>query len=870
MTEIKTIQTEVKEFVAKLPYWQRPLLFHSINSAGARHEVVQSSYMHLLAETKLSKDPLEQPTIDLPDFFGTSDGSAEFKNLRLKEVKDIENVNALRPKQRLTFGPNLTVIFGCNGSGKSGFARLLNTAFYSRGDRTILQNIFAAKTNDPPKATFVFQDGTEQPNEIGFPQGKTAPEFRNFAVFDSKSVLVHLNERNEVYVPPRVVDIFEKLATLVSEVTVLIDGEIQKRTKPSTLSAFFEGVSPIKAAIDGLKASTDLEAVKKLSEFKPEEIERGKQLEIEIAKLKVQDVDARKKELGGIKDVISSMKKNIESIESHFSNHPVTHYKNVIETHQRLKKDAEAVGAKQFEDTRFQSIGSPTWKTFLNSAQSYAQTQVDDHGHTYPRQGDSCILCRQALTSEAVTLIERYWQYLSGEAETKVKTSGQTLQSETRTLGALTLQKLISDSSASKWIAVADPILSNELISFIDSRISEIEKLSKALETASWSEFVLVKALDFTRLTTLEQRLDKEIADLNATKLKEEENKLQAELTVLKHREKLAEYYTQIETYVLNQRWLDLARETRRKITTKAITDLQKKLHDELLNKKYKLLFHQECQELKAPYQINLEQKGVSGKTLRQLSVEGFQPGQVLSEGEQRAIALADFFTEIEISGIRAGIIFDDPVNSLDHERKETIARKLVRASKTRQVVVFTHDLGFIYDLKNEASKLSGVDFTFHWVERLLQETGVVSLGTNKSLEKEHLEPTKAELKHKEAVAASDAGDRERLVTEGMALLRSSYEAFIIMELFNGTVVRFDRQIKFANLKEVHAPRDHAVAVYSKYSYVSGFIPGHLHSDEYTGTQPTVQVLETEIAAYKELRQKCRSERKLAMASDLG
>ena len=96
-----------------------------------------------------------------------------------------------------------------------------------------------------------------------------------------------------------------------------------------------------------------------------------------------------------------------------------------------------------------------------------------------------------------------------------------------------------------------------------------------------------------------------------------------------------------------------------------------------------------------------------------------------------------------------------------------------------------------------------------------------------------------------------------------MGLLRSGYEAFTIMELFNGTVLRFDRQVKYAQLKEVHAPRALAVAIYDKLAYVSGFIEGHLHSDGYTGTQPTVQLLEAEIAAYKELRQKYRADKKL-------
>ena len=39
----------------------------------------------------------------------------------------------------------------------------------------------------------------------------------------------------------------------------------------------------------------------------------------------------------------------------------------------------------------------------------------------------------------------------------------------------------------------------------------------------------------------------------------------------------------------------------------------------------------------------------------------------ILSEGEQKATALALFISEISLSNNKSAIIFDDPVNSLDH-----------------------------------------------------------------------------------------------------------------------------------------------------------------------------------------------------------
>lgn len=47
----------------------------------------------------------------------------------------------------------------------------------------------------------------------------------------------------------------------------------------------------------------------------------------------------------------------------------------------------------------------------------------------------------------------------------------------------------------------------------------------------------------------------------------------------------------------------------------------------------------------------------------------------------------------------RSTIEFDDPVTSLDHQRRGNVADRLVEFAKDRQAVVFTHDGSFTGDL---------------------------------------------------------------------------------------------------------------------------------------------------------------------------
>src|SRR5437016_3443992 len=59
----------------------------------------------------------------------------------LVSVTHNRGVNALAPDQTITFGTNLTVIYGPNAAGKSGYIRILKRACRSRFTEEILGNV---------------------------------------------------------------------------------------------------------------------------------------------------------------------------------------------------------------------------------------------------------------------------------------------------------------------------------------------------------------------------------------------------------------------------------------------------------------------------------------------------------------------------------------------------------------------------------------------------------------------------------------------------------------------------------------------------------------------------------------------------------
>ena len=90
---------------------------------------------------------------------------------------------------------------------------------------------------------------------------------------------------------------------------------------------------------------------------------------------------------------------------------------------------------------------------------------------------------------------------------------------------------------------------------------------------------------------------------------------------------------------------------------------------------------------------------------------------RVFSEGERTALGLAAFFTEASLDGSQSALILDDPVNSLDHIRRELVAARLAAFAEDRQVIMFTHEVAFVADLKKAADR-QGVSVTERSVAR--------------------------------------------------------------------------------------------------------------------------------------------------------
>jgi ABC-type glutathione transport system ATPase component len=229
-----------------------------------------------------------------------------------------------------------------------------------------------------------------------------------------------------------------------------------------------------------------------------------------------------------------------------------------------------------------------------------------------------------------------------------------------------------------------------------------------------------------------------------------------------------------------------------------------------------------------------------------------------LSEGEQKVIAIADFFAEMQLSEVNRGIIFDDPVNSLDETRKSKIAKRLVEQGASKQIIIYTHDLVFVSSLIGHCSDLN-INHNCHWIENRDGKPGQVWLNNSPSYEKvyRNAEPAK---KHY-AQAKKDACppmQREFLLKSGFTALRTCYEVLVINDLFKNVVQRFNERVSVDSLSSVYFDATLIEELQDSFAQCCRYMEGHTHSDKYAYNKPDSTNLNQEILRYEAIRTKIR------------
>jgi hypothetical protein len=224
---------------------------------------------------------------------------------------------------------------------------------------------------------------------------------------------------------------------------------------------------------------------------------------------------------------------------------------------------------------------------------------------------------------------------------------------------------------------------------------------------------------------------------------------------------------------------------------------------------------------------------------------------QVLSEGEQTALGLAGFFTEVYFDDSRSAIILDDPVCSLDHVRREYVARRLAELAVDRQVIVFTHDVSFVADLRRAADH-EEVQFTERSVVRRGDQPGLCQQrhpwkSKDVKARLAQLETELARIRSNAAEWDSDTYDKEAADWAGR--LSETWERTLNLEVVGKVVDRTTLEVRprmFRVLARITEDDDKEFQ--ESYARCSPWARRHDKSPELNYVAPTVDEMAAELS----------------------
>ena len=646
-------------------------------------ETVEEAYQLFRQEKSLDDRTL--PVVPKLETSTSSDDKEE--PLVITRLADVHGVNAIVPGSIIEPHEGLTILYGENGTGKTGYARIFKTLGASRTADSILSNV-DEDSPEPVSAKVEYRVGPTTGNLDWHGESGKSP-FTRMSIFDSRAVNIHVDDDIEYVYTPAVLSLFEHVIAGLRGVQEKIDAKVRELRSGSQapLLSRFPRESTVYPFIETLGASSDLAELKKQASTDPE-------VETKIEKLRETIAALEANTLGlqiSSREIAERALREGETACKTWAGFDVERRSSLIAKHAELTADYKTFRTELFASADLPAEPEETWESFVRAGADYRE-HLDQLG---AHDDSRCLYCRQELSTDATELLMKYKQYIED------KISGD-LTETARLLKELEAPLLAVQTSSIARLLDEVKSPSGEVPAFVSdlqAAASENESVRSAIAVGGPLPDGTDPAGRQARISVTRGSVSEELTQLREQSQNRDETlrKRRAELVEKSASAELTNSWSAIEARVHDAKQADRLSTFSGAIPSlsRAVTTLSKDASNQLINNSFEDLFHEECRALRAK-ELKLQFVGREGRAQRRKVIGGkHKPSKIFSEGEQKVLAIADFLAEARLAGIAAPVVFDDPVSSLDYRRIDEVAERIAKLSEDTQVLVFTHDILF-------------------------------------------------------------------------------------------------------------------------------------------------------------------------------
>lgn len=853
-----SVQDQLWSWARQLKPWQSDLarrLFQSSTLSPEETSEVKSillTSIGTIGPNELQIKPITLEEKDIPRL------ASRTGSTRISRLYNLENIGAIEPNQRLDFDLNgLTVVYGDNGTGKSSYARVLKEACRASDRSTkILPNIFTT-----PNTT----QTTEGRSKIEFDQNgliqildrksntPPSPDLSTISVFDSGCADVYLSTPNTIAYTPQILSIFKRLAETQERIHAELQDDTDKLrlTKPSF--GELENNPYAKSWIEAIDEKTSDDEIRSFTNLSPSEKERLRTLETSLQDSSEEDssktITRLQRAITEATRIKKALSHSLQSIPSNIASN-IEHCQREIESAQA---DVRRLSASFSPDTIHPNSSSPLWRALWSATNDYCNSLPRSAPAADSNDGQShCPLCLQELLGETRSRFRDIRELTSGIIEKNLKQCQIALDTQIQKISSI----IIPTINPTDYLIFEDSPAIEKSISEFTAFVSNTKSaMEAAILTKDWSKIPTPYPPPTKHIDTWIEDTEARLTLTRSLVSPESRALLQREWHALQTRNQLS---LRIDDLVklppILQKTSRLSK-AQAALSTKSLTQAQTRLTDLVVTEELRRCLSSELKLLNLEHlNVKINSRGVKGKTVIEIqpnSSTSYKLSDILSEGETRALTLAFFLAEVTSGAHDGGVIFDDPVSSLDHERRDNVARRLAKEASARQVIVFTHDIVFLHMLRRHA-ETEGSRFKEQVIRRSSGRVGVTDSDVPwkaMSCEKQqgYLRNKIPELR--KAESSGNADTYAELAKHWLGMLRSSWERAVEDKLLGGVVSRFNPEVHTKKLSAVRVTADLIKAVNEGMTTCSNWV--HDQAMAINSAPPTADELEAQLNKYK-------------------
>lgn len=728
----------------------------------------------------------------------------------IREIQQVCNIGLIAEAPPIKLSPGLTVFYGYNASGKTSLYKAIANCLGVASHEVANVNTAVLK---PARVQLLVEDAGANAVELVWPS-KNIREGRTVKCFDSavSLSLVRDPQENTFSLVHLKQEYFALLAEAFADLASQLDARRQYigKRRIEIEKAIGTGTPELVSVIGSL-SEEHLEN----ASISDEERKHLGDLQAKLTKLENEDLHAK---ITAFANDISRIDQILESVA----------------TRQICEEDAQSTWRLRYDVTYFQGLegslrnlsecnkvldsraaalqdrlpsswpGDPLWMRFVNAALEFVQSLELAEQSQYREQ--QCPYCQQTLSSESRKLLACY-ETFRGETKTRRDAAEASLTDALRDIESaiakvttipsiqhlMTAETQAADKEGTFDLSCLHRTLSQILQSLIakSSCAPQREELENIV--AVYDHYLNLRQLSLWRKESYEALAKNKEGELEG---------LRRQIALLNQGQMLVDNRELLRSYVAYRKMVvDLAdvrtliTDAKRQISTSA-TEFSNQVtvreFEAVLDQEYKNLGF----EKPAKYRLTSRTSGTTTKRVYSIGDRAFH--EILSEGEQKQHALADFLAQMSLEGYSGVVILDDPVTSLDERNIARVARRVVDCARQagNQVLLFTHNVFFLNSLIEITGEEKVMQMSKTGEEVVIHPE--VKLGTSSFLKqsKQHIESKLEE------IALQD--DPPELVVRNVYDLLSNYiETAVEVNLFKEVVGRYRPNIRIQSLRKI-------------------------------------------------------------------